>query len=154
MSRIRVLLVLALLAMVGMASPSSVIADHCGADATISPQAGPPGTTFVFTTDLGAPSDLRLFRDERPIKTVFLAGDGFVTFQIVTGRNDSGRWRARAEVRGSPDCVAEAFFVVLEAPDTSTSPSAGRLLAGALIVGAGILAFTLALVRQVHRRRA
>src|SRR5512141_2047424 len=89
-------------------APSQVLADHCGATATITPTVGPPGTTFVFRTNLGAPSDLRMYRNGSLVDSVPLTGDGFVRYAIRTGPGDAGAWRARAVVRGSPDCAAEA----------------------------------------------
>lgn len=98
------------------------------------------GTTFVFTTNLGAPSDLHLYRDGVLARSVFLDDSDFVTFAIRTGAVDAGAWRARAEVRGQSECAAEAAFVVLGAPDTSTesvaapagSPWVPPVLAGAV----------------------
>lgn len=55
----RLVLLLPLVALLAIA-PTPVLADHCGAGATIAPSSGPPGTTFVFKTNLGAPSDLHL----------------------------------------------------------------------------------------------
>ena len=104
--------------------PAPVSADHCGASATVTPSSGPPGTTFVFRTNLGAPSTLYLYRDDTLVRSVRLRGDGPVRFAIATRAGDSGTWRARAEVRGSPSCAAEASFRVLGAPDTATIPVA------------------------------
>ena len=103
-------------------APSPVLADHCGGSATITPALGPPGTTFVFRTNLGAPSDLNLYRNGALVKSVALTGAGDVRYSIRTGPGDAGSWRARAETRGNADCAAEATFKVVRAPDTSTDP--------------------------------
>lgn len=137
--------------------PTSALADHCGADATISPTAGPPGTTFVFRTNLGAPSDLRVYRNDTLVREVYLAGDGFVRYRIRTTAGDVGAWRARAEVRGFPDCAAEVSFTVIGPPDTSVGthgplvppPSSGTTL----IWAAGLAAFIAGLALPARRRR-
>jgi hypothetical protein len=127
-----------LLGPVALALPAAVSADHCGAAATISPSSGPPGTTFVFRTNLGAPSDLRLYRNDRLVAEQFLDGEAFVQYDITTESGDEGRWRARAEVRGQPECAAEASFVVLGAPDTSTASTPST--ASSTVVPAVVLA--------------
>ena len=116
--------------------PASVSADHCGADATISPASGPPGTTFVFQTNLGAPSDLSLHRNGDFVGKFSLEGNGLVRYAIPTTSGDAGQWRARAEVRGQAECAAEASFVVIATPDTSSASVAP--LASVLLVAAGL----------------
>jgi hypothetical protein len=91
-------------------------ADHCGATATVVPPTGPIGTTFVFKTDLGAASVLRLFQNGEPVEEVSFPGNGFIEYQIDTHPGDAGSWRARAEVLGSPQCIAEAHFTVAGLP--------------------------------------
>ena len=103
-------------------APSPVLADHCGGGATIAPASGPPGTTFVFEMNLGARSDLHLYRDGKLVESVFLEDTDDVRYSIRTGPGDAGAWRARAEVRDQTECAAEATFTVVEAPDTSTAP--------------------------------
>ncbi len=115
--------------------PAPVLADHCGAGANVSPPSGPPGTTFVFSTNLGARSDLYLYRNGHLVATVVLDNDDFVSYRIKTGPGDAGEWRARAEVRGQTECAAEASFTVLSAPDTSTTPEPVTGLGGRLLVG-------------------
>lgn len=117
-SLVRLVPVIALLAI----SPTPALADHCGASATVSPSSGPPGTDFVFKTNLGAPSDLHLYRDGTLVRSVFLNDSDFVSYAIETGPGDAGSWRARAEVRGQTECAAEATFMV-GTPDTSTAPA-------------------------------
>jgi hypothetical protein len=121
----RLLRVISLVALL-MLAPSPVLADHCGAAATVSPRSGPPGTTFTFETNLGAPSDLHLYRSGSLVATVALDSDAFVRYEIRTGPGDVGAWRARAEVRGQSECVAEATFTVGGTPDTSHSPESSR----------------------------
>jgi hypothetical protein len=82
-------LMLLFLGVLGL-NPASVSADHCGAAATVTPSSGPPGTTFVFRTNLGAPSMLRLYRDGTLVRSAALDGDGPVRFAIRTGAGDSG----------------------------------------------------------------
>ena len=77
--------VAALTSIVLLSLPAPASADHCGADATVSPASGPPGTTFVFRTNLGAPSELQVFRNERLVKVVPLDGQAFVRYRIRTG---------------------------------------------------------------------
>jgi hypothetical protein len=103
-------------------APSPVLADHCGSSATITPVVGQPGTTFVFRTNLGTPSELDLYRNGALIRSVALSGSGDVRYSIQTGPGDAGAWRARAEARDNADCAAEATFKVVGAPDTSTDP--------------------------------
>lgn len=101
-------------------APATVFADHCGATATVTPASGPPRTTFVFRTNLGAPSDLHLYRNGTLVRSVALDGNGFVTYAIRTSAADLGTWRARAVVRGQGGCAAEATFTLIGTPDTST----------------------------------
>jgi hypothetical protein len=139
-------------------TPTHVRADHCGATGTITPSHGPAGSIFVFRTNLGAPSDLSLYRNGSLVRSVTLPGDGFVRYAIRTDSGDAGRWRARAVVRGSPDCVAEVMFTVGGPPDTATA--SGRLLdqqpGGAplslIFVVAGLAAFVMARSRFGGRR--
>jgi hypothetical protein len=152
MRAIHVASALALFALL-LIAPSHVLADHCGATGTITPSHGPPGTIFVFRTNLGAPSDLSLYRNGSPVRSVTLPGDGFVRYAIRTESGDEGTWRARAVVRGSPDCAAEVTFAVGGPPDTATASD--RLLpkqpGGApvslILVAAGLAAFLVALSR-------
>jgi hypothetical protein len=137
---------LALCALLPLA-PSPVLADHCGSSATMTPAVGPPGTIFVFQTNLGAPSDLDLYRNDLLVKSVPLTDSGPVRYPIRTGPGDSGAWRAHAAIRGRPDCVAEASFAVVGPPDTSTAsdpllptPSSGALV-WIMLVAAGLGAF-------------
>jgi hypothetical protein len=145
--------VLPLAALLVLLVAPPVSADHCGAAATVSPASGPAGTTFVFRTNLGAASDLRLYRDDRLVKEVFLEGDGFVRYDIETGPGDAGHWRARAEVRTQTDCSAEASFTVLEIPDTATDrdPLAPAILAS--VVGAALAGLGICHWRSVGRSR-
>ncbi len=124
---------LALAILLGLAAPASTFADHCGAGATITPPSGPPGTTFVFSTNLGASSDLRVYRNEVQVQQAVFEGTGAITYAILTSPGDSGQWRVRAEVRGQADCAADASFLVVGAPDTSTEP-AGTGWIGPLLV--------------------
>ncbi len=66
--------------------PAPVLADHCGAGANVSPPSGPPGATFVFSTNLGARSDLYLYRNGHLVATAFLDNDDFVSYRIKTGQ--------------------------------------------------------------------
>ena len=135
-----------------LAIPSAASADHCGADTTITPSSGPPGATFVFRTNLGAPSDLRVYRNDTLVKQAFLEDDRPVRYDIETAAGDLGNWRARAEVRGRTECAAEGTFTVLGTPDTSTaserSSSPGSWLL--IMVASAVVAFGLAL-RQLAR---
>jgi hypothetical protein len=138
-----------LLGVLSLMAPAGVLADHCGADATITPPSGPAGATLVFETNLGAPSDLRLYRNGRLIRTVFLTSSDFVRYEILTKAGDAGAWRARAEVRGKPACFAEATFNVLGTPDTSTVP----LQPGPPPIAAALAAIgTVAIGLRIRRR--
>ena len=152
----RLLAAAALTSIVLLSQPALASADHCGADATVSPASGPPGTTFVFRTNLGAPSELQVFRDERLVKVVSLDDHGFVRYRIRTGPGDAGTWRAHAAVVGRPDCVAEVSFSVVSPPDTATLASTGAPLreagAATLIAVAGWVAFLLVIGRAGERR--
>lgn len=156
--RLRFLTVPAFIALLVLGAPASVAADHCGETGSITPASGPPGTTFVFRTNLGSPSILRIYRDERLVREVSLAGDADVRYRIRTGPGDGGMWRARAEVRGRPDCYTELSFVVVDPPETSTSalgaaPTSRRSIA-ALAAVAGLLAFIVVLAQPGRRLRA
>ena len=138
--------VLSLGLLIGLAiHPPTVLADHCGAGATITPSSGPSGTTFVFETNLGAPSDIHLYRDGELVRSVFLDDDNFATYAIETRPSEAGSWLARAEVRGQTECAAEATFTVIGTPDTSTAsdqspqglPWVLALLAGAIALAVG-----------------
>jgi len=140
--------------------PAKVSADHCGAVGSITPASGPPGTTFVFRTNLGSPSDLRIYRNERLVREVFLASDADVRYRIRTGAGDAGTWRARAEVRGFPDGITEVSFVVVATPDTSTRSTvpaeASRAPGTALMAAAGVMAFLVVMrgLRQASSSRS
>ena len=140
--------VIALLAI----APTPALADHCGAAATITPSSGPPGTDFVFKTNLGAPSDLHLYRDSTLVRSVFLDDSDFVSFTIETGSGDAGSWRARAELRGQTECAAEATFTVVGTPDTSTEPASSPAGPPWLLLAlAGGAAFATALMWSTTR---
>lgn len=148
----RLALLLPLLVLLAVA-PAPVLADHCGAGATITPRSGSPGTTFVFRTNLGAPTDLHLYLGGTLIRSVFIDDGDAVRYAIKTGPGDAGSWLVRAEVRGFPDCAADASFTVAGTPDTSTepapSPGARTWLLEAV---AGGIAVLLALRRSVASR--
>jgi hypothetical protein len=148
----------AIIAALTLGIPSSVAADHCGALATVSPSWGPPGTTFVFKTNLGSPSDLYLYRNDHLVKAHFLPGNGSIRYPITTKSGDLGSWRARAEVRGTPICAAEARFTVGFAPETDIEPAAAAVDGGVppwsvLAVAAGLAGFWVARRRLSPERR-
>jgi len=125
-----------------LAAPAQVLADHCGADATVTPPSGPVGTTFVFATNLGEPSDLSVYRDGSLVAEASIPDSGSFTYPIPTGPVDAGSWRVHAQLHSSPECAADATFTVLGSPDTSTAsptPSPGWL--GPLVLLAGALGF-------------
>jgi hypothetical protein len=144
------------MALLVLGVPAVVSADHCGAVGSITPVSGPPGTTFVFRTNLGAPSDLRIHRNERLVREVYLAGDADVRYRIRTGPGDAGTWRARAEVRGFPDCITELTFVVVGAPDTSIrsvgATAAPRIQTGAALITLAALVTFIAVIGWPRRR--
>ncbi len=149
---------LSFLATVALGIPMTASADHCGGAATISRSWGPPGTTFVFRTNLGASSDLSLYQDGRLVRTVYLPGNGFVRYAIRTSEADRGRWRARAEVRGHPECAAQASFTVSGAPETDAAAALGQVDGGSpsspvLLVGAALTSFWIALRRLGRQGR-
>lgn len=125
---------LALAILLGLSAPTSVFADHCGAGAIVTPSSGPPGTTFVFSTNLGAPSELRAYRNEVQVQQAVFEGTGAITYAILTSPGDSGQWRVHAEVRGQADCAADASFLVVGAPDTSTEPAETRSIGTPAVV--------------------
>jgi hypothetical protein len=133
-----------------LVAAAPAVADHCGAKATVKPASGPPSTVFVFRTNLGAASDLTLSRNGVAERTVFLRGDGFVRYDITTAAGDQGTWRARAEVRGHEQCVGEANFTVIEAPDTSTLPGPPSPFVPSVLVLAGAIGLTLGVRRAVQ----
>jgi hypothetical protein len=110
--------------------PQDARADRCGGPAAVNPAVGPVGTEFVFTTNLGAPSTLRLFHDGQPARVVPLDGDGDVRYTFVSEPGDEGSWVATAEVRAATFCRSEAMFKVLpsevgavEGPSSSPTSS-------------------------------
>jgi hypothetical protein len=122
----------------------------------MTPASAAAGSTFVFETNLGAPSDLSLYRNGRLVRTVHLAESGAVRYEIATRASDAGAWRAHAEVRGQPQCSADATFTVLGLPDTATAPlpSPPGLFAGlTLLAIAGALAIWLRVLGHQTRRR-
>jgi hypothetical protein len=136
--------------------PPAVSADHCGAAATISPASGPPGTTLVFRTNLGSRSDLRIYKGDRLVREVALDGSGDVRYRIGTAPGDAGVWRARAEVRGRPDCGAEVSFAVVGPPDTSVRPddraTRSEMPGTVLTIGAALVAFFFVITGATIRR--
>lgn len=130
--------------LLGVSAPTSAFADHCGAGANVTPSSGPPGTTFVFSTNLGASSDLRVYRNEVLVRQEVFEGTGAITYAILTSPGDSGQWRVHAEVRGQADCAADASFLVVGAPDTSTEPAETRWIGPSAIALITTLLFVLA----------
>jgi hypothetical protein len=154
----RIIGTVAIIAALVLGSPSKVAADVCGALATVSPSWGPPGTTFVFKTNLGSPSDLYLYRNGHLVKTDYLPGHGFIRYPITTKSGDLGSWRVRGEVRGTPNCAAEARFTVGFAPETDIEPVAAPLhdsdpWSTVLLVTVGLAGFSVALGRLAPDRR-
>jgi hypothetical protein len=140
--------------LLGLTFPSAILADHCGGIATVEPSSGPAGTTFVFRTNQGAPTNLYLYHNGKLVKTDTLAGDGFVSYRIRTDEGDVGRWRVRAAVQGQEECRGEATFRVTGLPDTAIAPSGHMASAWALAVVVGMLGFRLGWRRSRRRERA
>lgn len=122
---------------------TSVDADHCGGTATVEPESGPSGTTFVFTGDIGAASNLRLFHNDQPIGSASFAGEGPVRYEIETQSGDGGEWRVRLEARGSPDCGAEATFTVADLAATSAGSGVPAWLVALALLAVGLVGLTL-----------
>lgn len=135
--------------------PSPAAADHCGAGASVSPSSGPPGTTFVFTANLGTSSDLRVYRNDDLVKEVFIHGGGDIRYEIETAAGDAGEWRVRAELPGRTDCAAVGSFTVLGSPDTSIAiePSSSPVSLLLISVVAGIAALGIVLRRLAQMAR-
>ena len=131
-----------------MLTTSAVAADHCGGFATVEPDSGPPGTTFVFTGDVGAASDLRLFRNAEPIGHASFDGEGRVRYEIETQSGDGGQWRVRIEVRGSPDCAAEATFTVADVPASPADSGVPQWVVPPAILAVGLVGLTLNRLRR------
>jgi len=134
---------LAAVILLGLSAPTSVFADHCGAGASVTPSSGPPGTTFVFSTNLGASSDLRIYRNEVQVQQAVSEGTGAITYAIQTAPGDSGQWRVHAEVRGQAACAADASFLVVGAPDTATEPAETRWIGPSAVAWITTLLFVL-----------
>ena len=145
-----------LIALLTFTQSGHVYADHCGGAASVDPISGPAGTAFVFRTNVGAPSDLSIFHDGRPVRQAYLPRSGDVSYVIRTSQGDDGTWRIRAAVRGHEVCYAEATFTVGGLPETSTlstrSPSAKTDVF--VVGGLGGLAFALTLRRWRRARSA
>ena len=139
--------------LLGLTFPHATLADHCGGIATVKPSSGPAGTTFVFRTNQGAPTNLYLYRNGTLVKTDTLAGDGFVSYRIRTDAGDVGRWRVRAAVQGQEECHGDATFRVRGIPDTATARSGLTASAWPLAVVVGMLAFMLGWRRSRLRDR-
>lgn len=115
-----------LIVLLTMACPAPILADHCGADATVTPPSGPAGTTFVFATNLGEPSDVYVYRDGSQMAKAYIPDSDDFTYAIPTEPGEAGSWKVHAQLRSSPDCAAEATFTVLGSMDTSTASPPGR----------------------------
>lgn len=114
---------LATIAVFGLwaASATPVLADHCGATGIIEPATGRPGTTFLFTSNLGTIGDLYLYKDGMQVRSLVLDGN---TYRIHTRPGDAGAWRVRVVAQRNQLCESAAMFTVLGAPDTATAPIA------------------------------
>ena len=141
------------LLLLGLTFPHATLADHCGGIATVKPSSGPAGTTFVFRTNQGAPTNLYLYRNGTLVKTDTLPGDGFVSYRIRTEPGDVGRWRVRAAVQGQEECHGDATFRVTGIPDTATARSGLAASAWPLAVVVGMLALMLGWRRSRVRDR-
>ena len=108
----RAFLLAVVTALLVLAVPAAVQADRCGGRATVDPESGPPGTAFVFRTNVGASSDLTLTKNGEVVGVVPLNGSGDVSFTYTSQPGDEGEWVATALVRSAPDCGAEARFTV------------------------------------------
>jgi hypothetical protein len=140
----------ALMVLLTLAAPAPMLADHCGADATVTPPSGSAGTTFVFATNLGEPSDVYVYRDGSLVAQAYIPDSGDFTYAIATGSGDDGSWRVHAQLRSSPDCAADAAFIVLGSLDTSTaSPRTDRGWPWSLVLLAGTSGFIWAWRRRV-----
>src|SRR3989304_7413938 len=104
---------LAAVILLGLSAPTSVIADRCGAGANVTPASGPPGTTFVFSTNLGASSELRIYRNEVQVQQAVSEGTGAITYAIQTAPGDSGQWRGPSGVGGGDPRAARPPVPVL-----------------------------------------
>jgi hypothetical protein len=139
-----------------LAIPAPASADMCGGVSSVTPTAGPIGTTFVFRTNLGAPSDLYLYQEGVLRRTASLDGSGYVSYRLRTGPGDGGHWIARAETRGFSECFTESAFTVTDAPDTSTigsvvPPPGGGGVQAFLLMLAAISGLIVGLVRTRRR---
>lgn len=135
--------------------PAIALADRCGGPASVTPERGPPGTRFVFETNVGAPSDLRLFRDGTVVASVALEGSGLVRYSFVPTAADIGHWYAQAVVRSNPACFGEAEFDVDPAqPEIGKDPRNGAslaYLAFALLVALMVIGLVVLGWRRVRR---
>jgi len=150
--RVTRIVVIASLALMVLALPQAGYADHCGGIATVEPASGPPGTTFIFRTNQGGPTNVYLYHDGTLVRTDTLEGDGSVTYRIHTEAGDEGPWRVRAAVQGQEGCAGTARFRVTSLPDTASPPigPGGWTEAVALLAGAISLAWTLRRPRARH----
>ena len=148
MSLARAAAALSIAALVFLA-PSAALADHCGGGASVTPASGPPGTTFVFQAYLGTTSELSLYREGKLVRSMVLHEPE--RYSIETQAGDAGSWRARAVANGNPDCIAEATFIIVGTPDTSTRPDRP---AGALpwLIAAGFAGLLVGLRRFAKAR--
>jgi hypothetical protein len=148
-------LVLAVLAAILGPASGVARADRCGGPATVDPVAGPVGSEFVFTTDLGAPSTLKLIHDGNLDRTIDLDGDGVVTYKFVSQEGDEGSWVATAEVRTATFCTSEAKFEVLRPvsdPSASSTFPVPMPVMPAVAVAVVAVALALLMARWWRRR--
>jgi hypothetical protein len=118
--RLPTLAALLVLVMLWILLPAqSALADHCGALGTVHPEFGTPGTTYIFRTNLGEPSTVRLFHDGELVRTIVDA-DGQIALRIHTGVGDEGAWTVKAAITGDPVCSSTAHFTVGTSPETDT----------------------------------
>jgi hypothetical protein len=145
----RAVLAVAVATIAAASLPAVSLADHCGADAKVTPESGPVGTAFRIEPRLGGPTTIRLFLDGSFVAIERVIADEPLVFSYTP--RIAGPWTARSTLIGSPECASVApFTVTVAAPDTDTSePNTPRgeeqalnsllVLAAALTLGVSFL---------------
>jgi hypothetical protein len=118
--------VMAIAMLVSPGGATQAQADHCFA-VDVEPRRGPVGTEFVIGQGSGLDGIVTLFHEGVRVARVRVGGRDGEEFRFVATAADVGRWRAHLRIPdGDTPCGPNAFFTVLEVPETSAEAPASR----------------------------
>ena len=119
-------LIMATALLLGSGAASPAQADHCFA-VVVEPRRGPVGTEFQIRQGSGVTGIVTLFHEGERVTRVSVGGRDGDELRFVATAADVGRWRAHLRMPGGDTpCGPNAFFTVLEAPETSAEAPASR----------------------------